>query len=267
MIKKIDAHTHIFPEKIAAKASASIGEFYGNFHPMEGDGSLSMLLSLGEKAGVDGFVVFSAATSPSQVESINTFIAQEVREYPDKLTGLGTLHPDMENPEKEIDRIISLGLKGIKLHPDFQKFQANSPEAMRMYAYLEGKLPVLFHAGDPRYQYSSPHRIAQISDAFPNLDIVAAHMGGWAETRQAMEWIIPREKILVDTCSSLYAMSDEQATQLIRLYGADRVLFGTDYPMWSYGEEAQKLERLPLSDEEREKIFHKNAEKLFRIGE
>lgn len=265
MTKLIDAHTHIFPEKIAGKASAAIGDFYDNFHPMEGDGTLARLMELGQAAGVDHYVVFSAATRPEQVCSINDFIAAQMQAHPGVITGLGTLHPDMENPEEEIQRIVSLGLRGVKLHPDFQRFFVDSPAAMRIYACLEGRLPVLFHAGDFRYPYSSPRRIAAISDAFPGLRIVAAHFGGWSQWREAIEWIVPRETICVDTCSSLYSMDDRQAEHIIRMYGADRVLFGTDYPMWSYQEELARLERLPLSPEEREKIYWRNAGRIFHI--
>ncbi len=265
MGKLIDAHTHIFPDKIAGKASVAIGNFYNNFHSMEADGTLTRLMELGKQAKVDHYVVFSAATRPEQVHSINDFIAVQMKANPGKVTGLGTLHPDMESPEEEIDRIISLGLKGIKLHPDFQEFYVDSPAAKRIYAYLEGKLPVLFHAGDYRYSYSSPRRIAQVSDEFPGLQIIAAHFGGWSEWRQAIEWIVPRKRICVDTCSALYSMSDEEAYKIIQMYGADRVLFGTDYPMWTYEEELEKLRRLPLTEKEQEMIFWKNAQEIFGI--
>lgn len=265
MTKLIDAHAHIFPDKIAGKASVAIGDFYNNFHGMEGDGTLTRLMELGGQAGVDHYVVFSAATRPEQVQSINDFIAVQMNANPGKVTGLGTLHPDMENPEEEIDRIIALGLKGIKLHPDFQEFYVDSPAAKRLYAYLEGKLPVLFHAGDFRYPYSSPRRIAQVSDEFPGLQIIAAHFGGWSEWREAIEWIVPRENICVDTCSSLYSMSDDEAYKIIEMYGAHRVLFGTDYPMWTYQEELAKLRRLPLTHEEQEQIYWQNAQRIFSI--
>lgn len=265
MTKLIDAHAHIFPEKIAGKASAAIGEFYENFHPMEGDGTLGELMRLGSQAGVTHYVVFSAATTPHQVQSINDFIAAQVDEHPDILTGLGTLHPGIDNIEEEVERIISLGLKGIKLHPDFQKFAVDSPEAMRMYACLEGRLPVLFHAGDYRYHYSSPRQIAAVSDAFPKLQIIAAHFGGWSQWREAIEWIVPRKSIYVDTCSAMYSMDAQQAMKIIDMYGADRILFGTDYPMWSYHGEFEMLKALPLSDEDREKIYWKNAARIFKI--
>ena len=123
----IDAHAHVFPDRIAEKAVAGIGGFYDM--KMAFDGTVSELLREGADAGVDRYIIQSVATVPAQVESINNFISQSVRDYPDKLTGFGALHPDYADPAKEIDRIISLGLKGLKLHSDFQNFAIDDEKA------------------------------------------------------------------------------------------------------------------------------------------
>ena len=169
----IDAHAHVFPGKIAAKATESIGEFYDI--PMDLDGSVETLLRLKERYGVSKFLIQSVATTPLQVASINDFIARTVEEHSDTFIGFGALHPNMEAPEKEIERILSLGLKGVKLHPDFQKFEADSPAAIRIYEAMEGRLPLLIHAGDKRYDYFHPRRIANIFNWFPKLDVIAPH--------------------------------------------------------------------------------------------
>ena len=70
----------------------------------------------------------------------------------------------------------------------------------------------------------------------------------------------------VDTSSSLYALAPERATEIIRAYGKDRVLFATDYPMWSLEEEMQRFDALALTEEERKCIFYKNAERLFCVS-
>jgi predicted TIM-barrel fold metal-dependent hydrolase len=119
----IDAHAHIFPEKIAQKATDNIGSFYDLY--MNFDGTADMLIKQGDECGVSKYVVQSVATVPHQVKRINDFIVKSVEKYPDKLIGFGSLHPDMKGMEEEIDRLISLGLHGIKLHPDFQKFAIN----------------------------------------------------------------------------------------------------------------------------------------------
>ena len=102
----IDAHCHIYPDKIAHKAVEAIGEFYDL--SMYYDGRYSTLVDFGSKIGVKHYVVFSVATTPSQVHSINTYISGAVRDSGGLLTGLGALHPDSENTEEEIDHILEV---------------------------------------------------------------------------------------------------------------------------------------------------------------
>ena len=101
----IDAHAHIFPEKIAQKATDNIGSFYDLY--MNFDGTADMLIKQGDECGVSKYVVQSVATVPHQVKRINDFIVKSVEKYPDKLIGFGSLHPDMKGMEEEIDRLIS----------------------------------------------------------------------------------------------------------------------------------------------------------------
>lgn len=262
MEKIIDLHAHIFPEGIAYKASSAIGKFYDI--PMQEDGTLDTLLVCGEKAGIGHYVVHSVATRPQQAHSINTFIAECVEKHPEKLTGFGTLHPDSEDLEEEFERIVSLGLKGVKIHPDFQEFLIDDPAAMRMYEIIEGRLPLLVHTGDYRYEYSHPKRMAKVLDTFPKLDVIGAHFGGWSVWKTALTYLLDK-RIWVDTSSSLYDISPEQGTELVRLWGADRVFFGTDYPMWRHDEEMERFNRLDLTAEERHKILYQNARDFLSI--
>ena len=129
--KIIDAHCHIYPDKIAQKASDSTGNFYDL--PASMDGKISTLLERGEKAGIDHFIVQSVATTPKQVSSINNFIAASVAESGGKFTGLGTLHPDSADMAADVNEIIALGLKGVKLHPDIQKVKLDDCRMLKMY--------------------------------------------------------------------------------------------------------------------------------------
>lgn len=259
----IDAHAHIFPEKIAAKAAVGIGEFY-DLH-MDNDGTLSTLLKICDKAGVDRCIVQSVATVPQQVESINNFIAQSVSEHPDRLVGFGALHPDYENIEGEVQRIVELGLKGIKLHPDFQRFQIDEERAFPIYdAACRAGLPILMHAGDHRYDFSGPKRLFNAAKHFPDLIFIGAHFAGWSQWDEAEALFDGNRNLYVDLSSSLYDMTPERAAELIHLFGADRVMFGTDYPMWTADEELERFYAIPLSDEERELILYKNALRLLK---
>jgi predicted TIM-barrel fold metal-dependent hydrolase len=251
----IDCHAHIYPEKIAAKAVVNIGKFYTL--PMRCGGTPGDLLDCGRRGGVGRFIVFSAAAVPDQVRSINDYIASVVREH-GEFTGFGTLHRDLADPLGEIERVISLGLRGIKLHPDMQRFNIDDPGMMDLYAAMEGRLPVVFHTGDYRYDYSHPCRLARVLDRFPRLITLAAHFGGWSMPDLALEYLKDRFCYL-DISSSLPGLGFRRAEELIRIYGAGRVLFGSDYPMWDPGLCLKEFMELRLSAEERERILYKNA--------
>jgi hypothetical protein len=166
-----DAHTHVYPAKISAKAAMNIGRFYGL--PPNHNGSVDELLINGNKCGVKGYLVCSVATSPEQVHSINDFIADECAKHPEFI-GFGALHPMMDDIGGEIDRIIKLGLRGIKLHTDFQRFNIDAPEAYSIYEAAEDRLPILFHIGDDRSNIRMPRRLSKILGDFKNLKAIAA---------------------------------------------------------------------------------------------
>ena len=145
--KIIDVHTHIFPEKIADKATEHLGKYY--HYIIHGKGTFADLTKEAKQAGITKLVVFSTATKAEQVENVNTFTAAHISET---IAGLGSLHPDYQPFEAEVARIKRLGLKGIKLHPDFQQFNIDDPRMYPVYELLQAeKLPVLFHTGDENF--------------------------------------------------------------------------------------------------------------------
>lgn len=256
----IDAHAHIYPEKISEAAVHGIEDFY-DMH-VANNGTLKNLLALGEKSGIDKFLVHSVATVPAQAPSINNFLAASLAEHPGKLIGFMAMHPGYEDISGEIDRAISLGMQGIKLHPDFQQFAIDDPIAYPIYEAAEGRLPILFHMGDTRYSFSEPHRLAKMLKDFPNLRVIGAHFGGWSQWDEAAEQLAGRENLWVDSSSTSYAVPPERFRQLIEAFGTDRVLFASDYPMWSPGEELNFLRGLGFSQEDMERMLHKNLEDL-----
>ena len=261
--KIIDAHCHVYPDKIARKASDSTSEFY--HMPSLFDGKISTLLAEGTKAGIGHFVIQSVATTPHQVSSINHFIAGAVASGEGRFTGLGTLHPDSENIEAEVEEIIALGLKGVKLHPDIQRFPIDADRARRIYEVCEGRLPILMHTGDSRFDFSNPGRMKPILDRYKNLTVIGAHFGGWSVWDEAERMLTGYENFYVDSSSSFYAMSPQKAGELIRAFGTDRVLFGTDYPMWDIEADLERFMRIDLTDTARRAILSENAARLFGI--
>lgn len=259
-----DAHAHIFPQKIADKAVDSILSFYEDLIPkMEpGKGTASDLIVSGTKSGINYSLISSTATRPEQVESINDFIA-EVCKNP-RFVGFGTLHPEFQHPHLEIERAILLGLKGLKLHPDFQECYIDDPCLFPIYEAAEGKLPLLFHVGDIRTEYSTPQRLAHILEVFPDLVVIAAHLGGWS-LWDDFDRSLFSKNVYIDTSSSLMLTEKETAVDIIRSHGVDKVLFGTDYPMWSPEAEIERFFSLGLTKEENQKILWENGSKLFGL--
>ncbi len=260
----IDSHCHIYPDKIAQKASLATGKFYSL--PMEYDGTVLSLLRAGDEAGIDRYIVESVATTPAQVNSINNFIAKTVADYPGKMFGLGTMHPDSEDLEGDIEKIKELGLKGVKLHPDIQNFKIDDYRCLKIYELCEkNNLPVLIHTGDKRYDNSNPNRLLPILKIYDKLTVIGAHFGGYSVWNEAVEALAGIENLYVDCSSSFHDLSDEQIKNLIFSYGVDRVLFGTDYPMWNMKDVKDRLLSLNLGEEINEKIFYKNICRVYKL--
>ncbi len=260
----IDAHCHIYPDRIADKAAHATARFYTL--PATYDGTLTALLEHGAKAGIDRFVVQSVATTPHQVSSINRFIAESVAAYPDKLYGLGTLHPDSEDQEADVRELIALGLKGVKLHHDIQQFKIDDYRCLKIYELCERYgLPMLLHTGDNRFDYSNPNRLIPVLDIYTNLRVIGAHFGGWSMWEEASVLLKHRENLFVDCSSAFYALDNAAVRRIIANYGTDRVIFGTDYPMWNVEEEKKRFDSLGYGEEDREKMLCRNAMRVFGL--
>ncbi len=259
----VDMHAHIFPDAIAVKAAASTGAFYDI--PMCHNGTVAQLLEMQQAYHMTHFVIHSVATKASQVESINDFLARETAQHPQLFTPFAAMHPDYTHIAQEIDRVIAMGFRGIKLHPDIQGFAVDDPQAFRIYEAMEGRLPLLVHTGDNRHFLSDPARMARVLDHFPRLTAICAHLGGWSQWEKAQHELVGRENVYVDTSSSLYALDPLRAREMIRAFGVDHVFFGTDYPMWDCGEELRRIDALGLEPWEKEAILHGNAEKFLGL--
>ncbi len=262
----IDAHCHIYPEKIAAAAVHGTDTFYGE-HSLH-LGTVSDLIEQGSAAGVDRFVVQSVATTPKQVKSINEFISREVDLSGGRLIGLGTLHPDSSDISGDLDHLKECGLRGVKLHPDIQDFKIDDYRCLKIYELCEQQnIPILMHAGDSRFDRSNPNRLKPVMEIYSGLTVIAAHLGGWSMWDEASEALCDMKNVYVDCSSSLSYMSREKARDIVLRYGANKVLFGTDYPMWSPKKELELLFALDLSDDDYRAILSQNVEKIFNFGE
>lgn len=253
----IDFHTHIYPEAIAQKAADSISDFY----ELDGggmDGTVNMLLKRGAEAGISHYVVLPVGLKPNHVRHINEFAISQVVQHRE-FTGFGTIHAALENLEEEVEFIHKAGLKGVKMHPDTQLFDIDDPRLYPAYELLREKgLMVMLHMGDKRYDYSHPARLRRVMDAFPGLKVMAAHFGGYSVPETAYE-LLKETDCFMDISSSLMFMDKATAVDYIRRYGPERLVYGTDYPLWDPVTEVKRFLSLGLTDGEVEQIAWKTA--------
>lgn len=164
-----------------------------------------------------------------------------------EVIGFGTLHPGYANWEAELQRIKAAGLRGLKLHPDFQGFWLNDPRLLPIFEAAQKDFIFEIHIGDnisPEKNPSCPYKLAAILDAFPGLNIIAAHLGGYRMWEHAMKILggRRRENLWFDTSSVTPFVTPEELRALLAAFPQERLLFGTDWPLYDPEEE---LERLP----------------------
>ncbi len=262
----IDFHTHVFPDKIAGRTLAALAAATGNLYQPCTEGTKASLVEKMDRFGVDLSVVQPVVTKPSQSESINRWAAEITS---GRLISFGGLYPT-DSYKEDIDRICALGLKGIKLHPEYQQFYVDDPRWLPLYDYALSKgLMLLFHAGyDPGFptaMHSTPAMYVKILKELQGGVIIAAHLGGEQQWDQVEELLCGTE-IYLDTSMGFDYYSREQFLRIVRSHGADRILFGSDSPWSRADRELAALRALPLAPEEKEQILWKNAAKLLGLS-
>lgn len=267
----IDAHTHIYPDKIAIKVVEAARTHLGESIPFIGDFTLADLKNVLKSSGIDAAIAFCVAEKPKIVKSANDFMIDATDNK--TIIGFGTIHPDMEDPVDEVRRIKGHGLKGIKFHALFQLASATDEKFFPVYREME-KLGMIayFHVGrdpgDPSLPaMTNSESISSVREHFPQLKIVAAHHGGLYELEEADKWIYGKD-IYIDTSWSpnVQALDPKKVAGIIKKHGADKILFGSDYPTTTdIAAQMAWLKNLPLGPEAQDLIFEKNARRLLNI--
>lgn len=261
-MKIIDFHTHYFPDDLATRAISQIRDhvpFMTNYT----DGTLSGLIKSMKESGIEKSVTLPVATKPTQVKIINNavFKLKDTNIIP-----FAAIHPDFKNFESEIIRIKDAEVKGVKLHPEYQEFMADDKVVYPIYEELSSRgLIALFHAGkDPwpvRNKGAYPKRLKNIVRDFPKLKIVAAHLGGWDMWDEVYD-VLASENIFFDTSAIIKRVSEKLFMKIIKKHGTEKILFGTDSPWLSQKESIKYIQKMPLTESEKEMILHGNATNL-----
>lgn len=267
----IDFHTHIFPDELAASAIASL-ERESNLKA-NNTGTLKSLKNSMEQCGVDYSVVLPVMTKPGQFETVNTF-AKAINQK-DGILSLGGIHPENDNITDKLEYIKNSGLKGIKLHPDFQGSRfIDDPayihiikECIRLdlctviHAGMDVGRPIPIHC-PPDRAYIMLNEV--LKDCKKDSKIVLAHMGGMLQW-DLVEKFLVGQNVYFDLAYCPILAKKEQMLHIIKKHGADRILFGTDFPWTNQKETIDYVQSLQLSQEEKELILYKNASRLLDI--
>lgn len=276
----VDFHTHTFPERIAAAAIGKLQE--ASRTRAFTDGTAPGLCASMAEAGIDLSVVLPVATNPAKVGSMNDLSARLTGR--DGLVYFGCVHPDMEGAEQEVERIASQGLKGIKLHPVYQGVDIDDARFVRILAKAgEMDLTVVMHAGDdigfPGVVRCSPEMTRRALLQAGPVRLICAHMGGWRNWERVADCLADTSA-MIDTAFSLgeitplredcytpqqRRMLDGDAfCRLVRAFGSERVVFGTDSPWDCQRSALEHFLALELSEHEKQNILGANAVRLLK---
>ncbi len=263
----IDIHTHAFPDRLAPRAIESLQDKA----PWQavGDGTLSGLLDSMDDADIDMSVICMIATKPDQVSDIFRW-CKKVRS--ERIEPFPSVHPAVKKPGKWVEKIAKAGFVGIKLHPMYQDFLADDPKMDEIYAAAsDNNLTVTLHCGrdiafgddDDR---ASPARVAEVAGRFSHLKLLCTHLGGWNSWDDVEKYLLG-SSVCLETSFAIQFLGNERAAGIIRRHGAEKVLFGTDWPWQNQRDEIERINALPLTNQQKRDILLKNAASLLGLYE
>lgn len=249
----LDAHTHIWPDKIAHAALTA--------NPVpgltaRGDGTQAGLSADMAESGIGLSCCLAIANRPHQIERVNEFVAS-VR-APDRFP-VGTVHVE-RTVEENLTSLRTHGLTAVKVHPLFQDFALDDPRLWEIFEAFGSDIAVITHVGEGgdahRNSLSSPAMVRDIKRQFPDLRLIACHFGGYHQFEEAQRTLDGADVILETSWPpSLATLRPDEVRALVRRHGADRVVFGSDWPMTSPREEIAAIESLRLGDDETKSVL------------
>ena len=262
----IDFHTHVFPDDLAAKALNTLIVNNVPYVPV-GDGTIPGLLRNMDAWNIDVCVIQPVITKQSQLRTINEWAASV---QSGRLVSFGGIYPHTDDYKRDIDYVVSLGLKGLKFHAEYQDFFVDDERMLRIYDYALSRGLILLHHGgfDPSFPppfHSSPERFARVAEAMRGGVIVVAHLGGHRQWDEA-ERYLAGAGLYLDTSMGFEYFPHDLFLRIVEKHGADKILFGSDAPWSSAGDELRRLRAQPLSAEEVSAIEGGNAARILGIG-
>lgn len=280
----IDFHTHTFPEAISERVLEKLGKAAGVLPATNGT-VLGLAASMKE-AGITYSVNLPVMTSTEQVSSVNHHLLHEKEALAaEGILTFGGMHPDYENYKDQLRRLSHAGIKGIKLHPAYQKVDLDDIRMKRIIACAsELGLITLIHAGIDiglyDHNYSSVAQILAVIKEVQPEKFVLAHMGNWA-CWDEVEHDLAGAPVYLDTAFSIgpldaypdapggpysrVVLKDGDFLRIARKHGIGRVLFATDSPWQPQKRYVERFSGIGLTKEEQRQILGENAGKLLGL--
>ena len=261
----IDIHAHVFPNDLASRALSKLTEGGVPYYPVS-DGTVSGLLRNMDAWGVDISVIQPVVTKPHQVRTINEWVASICS---DRLVCFGGIYPHNPDYKSDIDFVVSLGLKGLKFHAEYQDFIVDDEKMLRIYDYALSRGLILLHHGGFDPGFSPPFRssakgFANVARAMRGGVIIAAHLGGHGEWADVEEHLAG-SSIYLDTSMGFEYFPHDIFLKLLKKHGADKILFGSDSPWSNARTEIEHINSLPIPKSDIDLILSGNAKRLLHI--
>ena len=257
----IDFHTHAFPDRIAAAAIPTL-EREGNIKAFL-NGTIASLLDSMDRSGIDKAVICSIATSPAQYTPILAW-SKAIRS--ERIIPLPSLHPADPHLLEHLHILAEEGFPGIKMHSYYQDYTLDDPALDPLHQTLsELGLVLVIHAGYdiafPRIRRADPRRIVDVCRKFPDLKLIATHLGGWDEWDD-VERLLIGKPIYMELSFAADTLDPERLRRMLLAHPPEYLMFGSDSPWTDQSASLERLRSLDLSEALVEKITSGNASRL-----
>lgn len=277
----VDAHTHTYPSyEKASKILKSFTDFYKMQPSNIGEGTIDEVVINMQKHGIDFTILANFA--PAKILHQNNIWTLNESKKCKTLIPMVSLHPEMGYGLVEhLKEYISLGAKGLKFHSSVQELEADNVALAEVYEYCEEiSFPILFHCGlvseETTNNYSDIEMLLPIIERYRNIPIILGHM---AEGKiEDVLWLAQaHSNVFFDTSITISGLhcikrvhddcwqDDDVVIEVIKKIGADRILFGSDYPFGSPIHDINRLIQMDISDLDKKLILGGNAIRLFGI--
>ena len=267
----IDFHSHIFPDKIASSTisaleSKSNGKAYT-------DGTVNGLIKSITENNVDISITLPVLTKPTQFDSVTRFVLKVNDKFLNskhRIISFAGMHPRCEDIYNKMKYLKENGIKGVKIHPDYQFTYIDDPGYIEIInCAKELDMIVVTHSGiDDGYIDNPimcpPERVLKVIKETKWNKLVLGHDGAHKQWEQVLD-MIAGEDVYFDTAFTFYKIEQELFKKILYKHGVDKVLFATDSPWSDLGRDIKVLKSYNLNSEDLEKIFYKNACKLLNI--